>query len=71
MTKSFATVVVIALNLFLFTLYAQIYSGDYYTSFDSSKIYYELKGTGYPVILIHGFMNTGENMKRMQFILTY
>ena len=29
--------------------------GHYFTSFDSTKIYYEVKGDGYPVILIHGF----------------
>jgi len=57
--------------LFLFsTLYfsfkadAQTDTGDFYTSFDNTKIYYEAKGNGYPVILVHGFMNTADNMKR-------
>src|SRR4051794_32716542 len=49
---------------FLFTANAQTDSGHFYTSFDSTKIYYEVKGDGYPVILIHGFMNTADNMKR-------
>lgn len=39
-------------------------SGNYYISFDSTKIYYEVKGTGYPVILVHGFMNTSEGWKK-------
>ncbi len=37
--------------------------GNYYTSFDSTKIYYEVKGDGYPVILIHGFSGTGQGWK--------
>jgi len=49
---------------FLFTANAQTDSGHFYTSFDSTKIYYEVKGDGYPVILVHGFMNTADNMKR-------
>jgi len=43
---------------------AQTDSGNFYTSFDGTRIYYEVKGNGYPVILVHGFMNTAENMKR-------
>jgi len=39
-------------------------TSGYYTSFDSVKIYYETKGAGFPVILIHGFMNSGEAWKR-------
>jgi pimeloyl-ACP methyl ester carboxylesterase len=38
----------------------------YFRSFDSTRIYYEVKGTGFPVILVHGFMNTGENWKRSE-----
>src|SRR5476651_646785 len=37
--------------------------GSYFTSFDTTKIYYEVKGTGYPVILIHGFSGTGQGWK--------
>jgi pimeloyl-ACP methyl ester carboxylesterase len=39
-------------------------SGKYFTSFDSTKIYYEVKGSGYPVILVHGFSGTGQGWKR-------
>ena len=38
-------------------------AGQYFTSFDSTKIYYEVKGDGYPVILIHGFSGTGQGWK--------
>ena len=37
--------------------------GSYYTSFDGTKIYYEVKGDSYPVILIHGFSGTGQGWK--------
>ena len=37
--------------------------GNYFTSFDSTKIYYEEAGTGYPVILVHGFSGTGQGWK--------
>lgn len=43
---------------------AQRDSSQYYSSFDSTKIYYEVHGSGFPVILLHGFMNTGEAWKR-------
>ena len=38
-------------------------SGTYYNSFDSTKIYYEVRGSGYPVILVHGFSGTGQGWK--------
>jgi pimeloyl-ACP methyl ester carboxylesterase len=45
-------------------LFAQIPpEGYYFTSFDSTKIYYEVKGNGYPVILIHGFTGNGQGWK--------
>src|ERR1700735_2347179 len=37
--------------------------GSYFISFDSTKIYYEVKGSGYPVILVHGFSGTGQGWK--------
>lgn len=36
----------------------------YYTSFDSTKIYYEVAGKGKPVLLIHGFIVDGQSWKR-------
>jgi pimeloyl-ACP methyl ester carboxylesterase len=37
--------------------------GSYFTSFDTTKIYYEVRGSGYPVILIHGFSGTSQGWK--------
>jgi pimeloyl-ACP methyl ester carboxylesterase len=39
-------------------------SAGYYTSFDGTKIWYEMKGTGEPVVLVHGFIVNGESWKR-------
>ena len=47
-------------------LYAQT-EGSYYTSFDGTKIYYEVKGTGFPVILVHGFTGTSQGWKNGPF----
>jgi pimeloyl-ACP methyl ester carboxylesterase len=38
-------------------------TGSYFTSFDGTKIYYEVKGDGFPVLLIHGFSGTGQGWK--------
>ncbi len=59
----------IAFYLFCFCLpgfvsLAQNDSLHYYTSFDNTKIHYDVTGSGFPVILVHGFINTGENWKR-------
>lgn len=45
-------------------LYArQTGTSGYFTSFDGTKIYYEAEGSGYPVILIHGFSGTSQGWK--------
>ncbi|WP_153800304.1 alpha/beta fold hydrolase [Foetidibacter luteolus] len=36
----------------------------YYVSFDSVKIHYQVAGSGKPVLLIHGFTNTGAAWKK-------
>lgn len=36
----------------------------YYSSFDGTKIYYEIRGKGMPVVLVHGFIVTGESWKK-------
>jgi len=60
--KKFALIV--AFFLFAGRLVAQVSdAGRYFTSFDSTKIYFEIKGSGYPVILIHGFSGTGQGWK--------
>ena len=53
----------LALGLFFNDASAQSDSSHIFTSFDGTKIYYETKGSGYPVILIHGFIGTGKNWK--------
>jgi pimeloyl-ACP methyl ester carboxylesterase len=65
MKKHIAILMIVnALLLFSVRLFAQpAAEGNYYTSFDSTKIYYEIKGDGYPVILIHGFSGTGQGWK--------
>ncbi len=42
---------------------AQSDSSGYFTSFDSVKIHYEVKGRGKPVLLIHGFTGSGSDWK--------
>ncbi len=57
-------VVLSCLLLLTADIFAQSASeGSYFTSFDSTKIYYEVKGEGYPVILIHGFSGTSQGWK--------
>jgi pimeloyl-ACP methyl ester carboxylesterase len=43
---------------------AQKDSAGYFSSFDKIKIYYEVKGKGYPVLLIHGFTGKGTDWKK-------
>ena len=57
-------VLVAALLLSACRLFSQSADGgNYFTSIDSTKIYYEVKGSGYPVILVHGFSGTGRGWK--------
>jgi pimeloyl-ACP methyl ester carboxylesterase len=51
------------ITLFCAACFAQD-GGKFFTSFDGTKIYYEVKGEGYPVILVHGFTGTGQGWKR-------
>ena len=37
---------------------------DFYTSSDGTKIYYEVKGSGDAVVLVHGFVVNGESWKK-------
>ncbi len=39
-------------------------SAHYYTAPDGIKIYYEVKGAGYPVVLVHGFIGNSQSWKR-------
>ncbi|MFD0793282.1 alpha/beta fold hydrolase [Mucilaginibacter litoreus] len=55
---------VIAAILATFNLFAQDKQGQLFPSFDSTRIYYEVSGNGYPVILVHGFTGTSRGWKR-------
>src|SRR6185503_14263409 len=61
--KKYIAQTIIILLLPVSRLFAQETAGSYFTSFDTTKIYYEVKGTGSPVILIHGFSGTGQGWK--------
>lgn len=37
---------------------------NYLTSFDGNKIYYEVRGNGKPVLLVHGFIATSTSWKK-------
>jgi pimeloyl-ACP methyl ester carboxylesterase len=43
---------------------AQIDSNKTFIATDGIKIHYEVKGTGFPVVLVHGFIVTGDNWKK-------
>jgi pimeloyl-ACP methyl ester carboxylesterase len=43
---------------------AQPDTGGYFSSFDKVKIYYEVKGEGKPIVLIHGFTGNGSGWKK-------
>src|SRR5438045_7326377 len=56
--------IILLANLLIRVAYAQTDTGHFFTSFDRTKIYYEVKGNGFPVILIHGFIVNGESWKK-------
>ena len=39
-------------------------TAHFYTAPDGIKIYYETHGSGYPVVLLHGFMGTAQGWKK-------
>src|SRR5262245_12028148 len=41
-------------------------TGAYFRSFDGTKIYYEVRGDGEPVLLVHGFIVNGQSWKRTE-----
>lgn len=43
---------------------AQKDSAGFFSSFDNTKIYYEVKGSGNPVLLIHGYTGAGTDWKK-------
>jgi pimeloyl-ACP methyl ester carboxylesterase len=57
------TLLIFTCILLSITAFAQNADGHFFTSFDGTKIYYEVKGDGYPIILVHGFTNTSQGWK--------
>jgi len=47
-----------------FTALAQKDSAGFFYSFDKAKVYYEVKGAGKPLLLIHGYTGKGSDWKK-------
>jgi pimeloyl-ACP methyl ester carboxylesterase len=59
------TITFIPLLLFASILCAQeADTSKYFKSFDGTKIHYQIKGEGSPVLLVHGFVVNGESWKK-------
>jgi len=61
--KSIFSAIIFVLSI-LFTAFAQKTDSGYFKSFDSTRIYYEVHGSGYPVVMVHGFVVNGNSWKR-------
>lgn len=48
---------------------AQADSSHFYRAADGTNIYYEVKGNGYPVVLVHGFIVTSSTWKKSPLYL--
>ncbi len=55
---------IILFSLFNVFQVAQAQTSKYYSSFDKTKIHYQIAGKGEPVLLIHGFTNTLNDWKK-------
>jgi len=51
---------------FIFSQNAASDSGAYFKSFDGTKIYYEVRGSGETILLVHGFIVNGQSWKRTE-----
>jgi len=49
--------------------YAQSDSSHFYRAADGTNIYYEVKGSGYPVVLVHGFIVNSATWKKSPLYL--
>ena len=59
--KTFLSVIGLFISL---SVHAQSTHESLFTSFDGTKIHYDILGEGKPVILLHGFITNGESWKR-------
>lgn len=55
---------ILTCSLFITTSFSQKIDSGYFKSFDSTRIYYEVCGSGYPVVMVHGFVVNGNSWKR-------
>lgn len=55
---------VLCLNTPLFAQQTPAADSGYFTSFDATRIYYEVRGSGFPVLLVHGFIVNSSSWKR-------
>jgi pimeloyl-ACP methyl ester carboxylesterase len=63
--SSFWKLFLVAVLYFLvFSSHAQTKREPLFVSFDKTNIHYDVIGEGQPVVLLHGFLNTGETWKR-------
>lgn len=53
----------IILSFFAWPVFAQTDTAGYFYSFDNAKIFFSMKGDGQPIVLLHGFTNTGSGWK--------
>jgi pimeloyl-ACP methyl ester carboxylesterase len=64
MKSKIISITILFFSICRFASAQQTAEGQYYTSFDGTKIYYEVKGNGYPVVLVHGFSGTSQGWKK-------
>ena len=60
MHKNLNVLMLIMTGLFILNINLQAQTipvdSGYFKSFDNTKIYYEVRGNGFPVLLVHGFI---------------
>ena len=63
LNKIFCICIVIFCTVNLKAQQPAVADSGYFSSFDSTKIYYEVHGTGFPVLLVHGFIVNSNSWK--------
>ncbi len=63
---SFTLVTLLITGLTITQTNAQSDSSHFYRAADGVNIYYEVKGSGYPVVLVHGFIVNSNTWKKTQ-----
>ncbi|MEP6683380.1 MAG: alpha/beta hydrolase, partial [Parafilimonas sp.] len=58
-----AVIMLFACNTHVFAQQDNVADSGYFVSFDSTKIFYETHGSGYPVLLVHGFIVNSNSWK--------